>query len=108
MSPLMFRTQEQIIRMAKENGLPKMAGLPNFAESGGLMSYGADLPSMYRRAAELADKILRGARPADMPIEQQTHFELAINMKTPKSRAIKIPDIILFRAVKGLSRGGER
>jgi putative tryptophan/tyrosine transport system substrate-binding protein len=100
MSPLMFRTEEQIIRMAKENSLPTMAGLPNFAESGGLMSYGADLPSMYRRAAELADQILKGARAADMPIEQPTHFQLVINMKTAKSLGIKIPDIILVRADK--------
>ena len=100
MSPLMFRSEEQIITMAKENTLPTMAGLPNFAESGGLMSYGADLLSMYRRAAELADQILKGARPANMPIEQPTHFELVINSKTAKSLGIKVPDIILLRADK--------
>ena len=64
------------------------------------MSYGADLPSMFRRAAELADQILKGARPADMPIEQPTHFELVINMQTAKSLGIKIPDIIRLRADK--------
>ncbi len=100
MSPFMFRSEEQIIRMAKENSLATMAGLPNFAEAGGLMSYGADLPSMYRRAAELADQILKGAKPADMPIEQPTHFELVINMNTAKSLGIKIPDIIRLRADK--------
>jgi len=100
MSPLLFRSQEQIIAMAKQNSLPTMAGLPNFAEAGGLMSFGADLPSMYSRAAELADQILKGARPADMPIQQPTHFELVVNMKTAKSLGIKIPDIILLRADK--------
>ena len=64
------------------------------------MSYGPDLPSMYRRGAELADRILKGARPADMPIEQPTHFDLVINMKTAKSLGIKIPDAILLRAEK--------
>jgi putative tryptophan/tyrosine transport system substrate-binding protein len=100
MSPLMFRTEEQLIKTAKEHSLPTMAGLPNFAESGGLMSYGADLPSMYRRGAELADRILQGARPADMPIEQPTHFDLVINMKTAKSLGIKISDSMLLRADK--------
>jgi putative ABC transport system substrate-binding protein len=96
----MFRTEEQLIRMANDNGLPTMAGRPGFAESGGMMSYGADIPSMYRRAAELADQIFKGARPAEMPIEQPTHFELVINMNTAKSLGVKIPDIVLLRAGK--------
>jgi putative ABC transport system substrate-binding protein len=100
MSPFFFRTQEQIIKLAMDNRLPTLAGLPNFAQTGGFISYGADLSAMYRRTAEITDKILKGAKPGDLPIEQPTRFELIINMKTAKSLGIKIPDKIMLRADK--------
>jgi putative tryptophan/tyrosine transport system substrate-binding protein len=62
------------------------------------MSYGADIPAMYRRAAELVDKILRGAKPADIPVEQPTKFDLAINLKTAKTLGLAIPESFLQRA----------
>jgi putative ABC transport system substrate-binding protein len=98
MSPLFFRSQEQITKLAIDNRLPTLAGLPNFAQAGGFISYGADLPAMYRRAAEISDKILKGARPGDLPIEQPTRFELIINMKIAKLLGIKISDQIMLRA----------
>jgi putative ABC transport system substrate-binding protein len=67
-------------------------------ETGGLMSYGPNFPGMYRRAADLVDKILRGAKPADIPVEQPTKFDLAINLTTARALGLKVPESFLLRA----------
>jgi putative ABC transport system substrate-binding protein len=75
-------------------------GFRELVEAGCLMSYGPNLPDLYRRAAEFADKILRGAKPADIPVEQPTKFELIFNLKTAKAIGLNVPSSLLLRADK--------
>jgi putative ABC transport system substrate-binding protein len=77
-----------------------MHGVQEYVEAGGLMSYGANFPDLFRRAAEFVNKILRGAQPADIPVEQPTKFDLVINLTTAKALGITIPPILLARADK--------
>jgi putative ABC transport system substrate-binding protein len=78
--------------------LPTMHGFREYVEAGGLMSYGPNFPDLFRRAAEFVDKILRGAKPADIPVEQPTKFELVINLTTAKALGLAIPESFLLRA----------
>ena len=78
--------------------LPTMHGIREYVEAGGLMSYGLNLPDQFRRAADYVDKILRGAKPADIPVEQPTKFDLVVNLTTAKSLGLTIPEAFLLRA----------
>ena len=97
---LIANNQKQIISQAIKNRLPAMASGGIFVEHGGFMSYGTDGIEPYRRAAVLVDKILKGAKPADLPVEQPTKFELVINLKTAKQIGLTIPPNVLARADK--------
>ena len=90
--------RRQIAELGRKHHLPTMSGLRSVVEAGGLLSYGADQEDLYRRAAIYVDKILKGARPADLPIEQPTKFELVINLKTAKALGLTIPQSLLSRA----------
>ena len=96
--PLVFRNRTRIAEFAARNRLPATAFYKQFAEAGGLMTFGASLADLYRRAAIFVDKILKGAKPADLPVEQPTKFELVINLKTAKALGLTIPPSLLQRA----------
>jgi ABC-type uncharacterized transport system substrate-binding protein len=96
---MLFGQRAQIANLAAKNRLPAIAWTPEFIGDGGLlMVYGPNVPEMYRRAATYVDRILKGARPADLPIEQPTKFELIINLKTAKALGLTIPPSLLLRA----------
>ena len=96
--PLVVSQTAQIVRLAAASGLPTVYGLREFVDAGGLMSYGPSLGDLWRRAATYVDKVLKGAKPADLPIEQPTKFELVINLKTAKALGLTIPPSLLGRA----------
>jgi putative tryptophan/tyrosine transport system substrate-binding protein len=97
-SASIFRGRVPIAQLGLENRLPTSFAFREYVEVGGLCSYGANFSTMYRRAAEVADKILQGAKPADLPVEQSTKFELVINLKTANSLGITIPVTVLASA----------
>ena len=90
--------RRRIVDLAAKSRLPTMSAFREFVVDGGLMFYGAALPDMHRRAAYYVDRILKGTKPADLPVEQPTRFELVINMKTAKALGLTIPQTILIRA----------
>ncbi|MBI4528220.1 MAG: ABC transporter substrate-binding protein [Deltaproteobacteria bacterium] len=99
-TPLIVNQRKQIADLAVKSRLPAIYDDRAFVESGGLMSYGTDLADLHRRAAIYVDKILKGAKPADLPVEQPTKFELVINLKTAKQIGLTIPPNVLARADK--------
>jgi len=98
--PLMLANGKRIADFALKSRLPSMYARREFVDAGGLMSYGADLVDSYQRVAIYVDKILKGAKPSDLPVEQPTKFELVINLKTAKQIGITIPQSVLYRADK--------
>jgi putative ABC transport system substrate-binding protein len=97
-SPLMVTNQKRIVGLALKSRLPSVYTRRDDVEAGGLMSYGADLADIYRRAAVYVDKILKGAKPADLPVEQPVKFEFIINLKAAKQIGLTIPPNVLVRA----------
>jgi putative ABC transport system substrate-binding protein len=96
--PLTIDLRKKIAEFAVDHRLPTISGLRVFVDSGALMSYGADLANIIRRSVVYVDKILKGAKPSDLPVEQPTKFELVINLKTAKSLGLTIPSLLLARA----------
>jgi putative tryptophan/tyrosine transport system substrate-binding protein len=96
--PLINSNRVRLNALALAARLPTMHGFREFADAGGLMSYGPNWPDMFRRAGDYVDKILRGAKPADIPVEQPTKFDLVINLKTAKALGLDVPPVLLARA----------
>ena len=97
-SPFFSAHRRALIKLADTNRLPALYEFRQYVEDGGLMSYGVDIRDMYRRSASFVDRILKGARPGDLPIERPTKFELVINLKTAKALGLTIPPSLLARA----------
>jgi putative tryptophan/tyrosine transport system substrate-binding protein len=95
---LLLTYREPIVQFVTKNRLPGIFPYREFAEEGGLMTYGPDYVDMFRRAATYVDKIIKGAKPADLPVEQPTKFELVINLKTAKALGLTVPQTLLQRA----------
>jgi putative ABC transport system substrate-binding protein len=97
-NPAVFANRADVASFAQRSRLPSMYGLKEYVDAGGLMSDGPSLPAMYRRAATYVDKILKGTKPADLPVERPTKFELVINLKTAKTLGLTILPSLLQRA----------
>src|SRR5262245_34421684 len=95
-----FTERKQIVALAVKYRLPSIYYQKEFVDEGGLMSYGVDFDDLYRRAAVYVDKILKGAKPADLPVQQATKFEFVINLKAAKQIGLTIPQSVLYRADK--------
>jgi putative tryptophan/tyrosine transport system substrate-binding protein len=98
----MTTNRKRIVEFAAKNKLPAIYSNEEFVEDGGLMSYATNIPDLHRRAATYVDKILKGTKPTDLPVEQPTKFELVINLKTAKQIGLTIPPNVLARADKVL------
>jgi len=97
-SPMLHVHQARIVDFAAVHGLPAIAYFRDFAEAGGLMAYGPHLPGLFRRAASYVDKILKSAKPGDLPVERPMKFELVINLKTAQALGLTLPPTLLFQA----------
>jgi putative ABC transport system substrate-binding protein len=97
-TPMFGSERRRLVDLAAKNRLPAMFSFRGYVDAGGLMSYGSNLADLFRRAATFVDKILKGAKPADLPVEQPTKFELVINLKTAKALGLTIPQSVLGRA----------
>jgi putative ABC transport system substrate-binding protein len=97
-NPINFTHRKLIVDLSNKSRRPAMHALTELVDAGGLMSYSVSYPDQFRRAATYVDKILKGAKPADLPVEQPTKFELVINLKTAKALGLTIPPSLLFRA----------
>ena len=95
--PLMNTNRARISALALAAGLPTLSGIREYVEAGVLMSYGPNFPDLFRRTADYVDKILRGAKPADLPVEQPTKFDLVFNLTTSKVLGLKVPETFLVR-----------
>ena len=95
-----FSNRKEIVKRAAKNRIPAIYQSKGFVEDGGLISYGVSYPDLYRRAAEYVGKILKGAKPTNLPVQQPTKFELIVNLKTAKLIGVTIPPEILLQATK--------
>ena len=100
LDPLFIQQERQIASLSTQNRLPSVFANREYAEAGGLMSYGQNQTDIYRRAATYVDKIFKGAKPADLPVEQPMTFELAVNLKTARLLGIKLPPEIMVQATR--------
>jgi putative ABC transport system substrate-binding protein len=98
--PVFAENRNRILDFAAKNHLPAIYPWREYVNDGGLMSYAANLPDLYRRAATYVDKILKGAKPAELPVEQPMKFELVINLKSAKQIGLTIPQRVLLKADK--------
>jgi ABC-type uncharacterized transport system substrate-binding protein len=96
-SSMLFAWRTRLADLALKNRLPTVFAQREYTEAGGLMSYAADFKDLFRRTATFVDKVLKGAKPADLPVEQPTKFELVINLKTAKALGLEIPPSLLAR-----------
>jgi putative ABC transport system substrate-binding protein len=97
-APMFSIERRRLAELAANNRLPTMFSFRDYVDAGGLMAYGPSIADLFRRAAAYVDKILKGAKPADLPVEQPTTFELVINLKTAKALGLTIPPSLLGRA----------
>src|SRR5262249_47470182 len=97
-SPFFMVDRQRVVAVALDHRLPSMFAFREWADVGGLISYGPSLPGMYRLAADYVNRIARGAKPADLPVQQPTTFELVVNLKTAKELGLSVPPSILARA----------
>jgi ABC-type uncharacterized transport system substrate-binding protein len=97
-SPVVFRDRQRLAEFTLAEQIPSIHALSEFADAGGLISYGANISLLFERAADYVDRIAKGAKPGELPVEQPTKFELVINLKTAKAIGLTVPPTLLARA----------